>query len=274
SAPAPSPPPVGPCGEDMVLVEGDYCPLVRHRCLRHTKEYDREQERRERLRAQGKPLPFSRVSERCLEYEQPAQCLSKTRRRMRFCLDRYEWPGEVGEKPRLLVSWTEAKALCEAKGKRLCTGDEFNFACEGEALLPYSYGFLRDAKRCNIDKPYVAPERQMLREPECLEDARCRDALAAIDQRAPIGSHPDCGSPFGAIDLNGNVNEWVERPGEREPYRSGLKGGWWGPARSRCRPMVTVHDENYVGYEVGFRCCRDLSAHKSGDSQKSSGTSE
>jgi formylglycine-generating enzyme required for sulfatase activity len=81
--------------------------------------------------------------------------------------------------------------------------------------------------------------------------------MEELDQREPIGSRPDCTSPFGAFDINGNVNEWVDRPGERAPWRSGLKGGWWGPSRSRCRPIVTSHDENYVGYEVGFRCCKD-----------------
>ena len=181
---------------------------------------------------------------------------------MSFCIDRYEWPNHTGELPALLVTWTEAKTLCEQVGKRLCTADEFNFACEGEDMLPYSYGYERDPARCNIDRPYVWPKRRLLPHAMCIDSLSCKQALEELDQRVPIGSRSLCGSPFGAFDLNGNVNEWVERPGQSPPFRSGLKGGWWGPARSRCRPMVIAHDENYVGYEVGFRCCQDASQGK------------
>jgi hypothetical protein len=122
---------------------------------------------------------------------------------------------------------------------------------------PYAYGLVRDAKRCNIDKPYVQPRFRLQPYDDCVKSRTCKAHMEELDQREPIGSRPDCTSPFGAFDINGNVNEWVDRPGERAPWRSGLKGGWWGPSRSRCRPIVTSHDENYVGYEVGFRCCKD-----------------
>ena len=241
----------------MELVAGNYCPLVRQKCLRHTKEYEEEQKRREERKAKGLPLSMSRIAERCLRYESPSTCLSKARRPMRFCMDRHEWPNKVGEKPALLVTWHDALAACKSAGKRLCTAAEFNFACEGEDMLPYSYGFERDGGRCNIDKPYVTPKKQLMPQAMCRERQWCKDHLADLDQSVPIGSHPTCSSPFGVMDLNGNVNEWVRRPEQKAPTRSGLKGGWWGPARSRCRPMVTIHKELYVGYEVGFRCCKD-----------------
>ena len=53
------------------------------------------------------------------------------------------------------------------------------------------------------------------------------------------------------------INEWVEMPKKKYPDRSGLKGGWWGPVRGRCRPTVTFHKEDDYGYEEGFRCCKD-----------------
>jgi hypothetical protein len=266
SKPSPS------CPADMVLVDGDYCPVVKHRCLEHAEDYEQAMKRRDELRAQGKKPGPLRAVERCLRYAEPSRCLAETRRPLRFCMDRYEWPNRIGETPRLLVSWLDAKALCEEAGKRLCTADEFNFACEGEAMLPYSYGFERDPERCNIDKPYVTPQKLLLPEPDCAKKAWCRDHLAELDQRVPIGSTTRCTSPFGVHDINGNVNEWVARPGEKAPNRSGLKGGWWGPARSRCRPMVTAHDEEYVGYEVGFRCCRDANPPKAASGQSTGGS--
>ncbi len=245
------------CPADMVLAAGNFCPLVEQTCLQHTKEYDLDREHREKLKEQGLDPPMSRVSERCLSYRNPTTCLSKERAALRFCIDRYEWPNKAGELPALMVTWLQAKEKCEAAGKRLCDADEFTFACEGEEMRPYAYGFERDATACNVDKPYVAPTFKATPYDDCLKLPACKKQLDAIDQRVPSGSLGRCQSPFGAFDINGNVNEWVNRPGEQAPWRSGLKGGWWGPARSRCRPLVTAHNEIYAGYEVGFRCCKN-----------------
>ncbi|MFO0547180.1 MAG: SUMF1/EgtB/PvdO family nonheme iron enzyme [Polyangiaceae bacterium] len=242
------------CPADMVLVTGLFCPEVEERCKVHTREWDETEKKRAADKAAGKELDVSHVSERCLRYE-PSKCLSHERRPMRFCIDKYEWPNKAGEKPAFMVTWGQAKDACSKANKRLCTADEFTFACEGEEISPYSYGLERDKTACNIDKPYVTPKFKPPPYDICLKSTKCKAHMDELDQREPAGSRPGCGSPFGAMDLNGNVNEWVERPKERAPWRSGLKGGWWGPSRARCRPMVTAHNENYVGYEVGFRCC-------------------
>jgi formylglycine-generating enzyme required for sulfatase activity len=236
----------------MVHARGAFCPVVDQRCAKHTREWEEAEKRRT-------PGKKSNVSERCLRYE-PSKCLSEQRRAMSFCIDRHEWPNRVGEKPAFMVTWGFAREACEKVGKRLCTADEFTFACEGEEVTPYAYGLVRDAKRCNIDKPYVQPRFRLQPYDDCLKSRTCKAHMEELDQREPIGARPECTSPFGAFDINGNVNEWVDRPGEQAPWRSGLKGGWWGPSRSRCRPIVTSHDENYVGYEVGFRCCKDAVA--------------
>jgi hypothetical protein len=249
---AAAPPPVYPgrsegCPADMVRVEGDYCPALVQECIEHHQEYDH---------AKGKRTT---VSERCLRYAEPSRCVSKERRRMTFCMDRFEYPGTVGEKPRVLTSWKNAKKLCEERGKRLCTEDEFNFACEGPDMKPYVYGFVRDKGTCNIDKPYIYPDhsRTMLEYDECMQTEWCKKEMERLDQREPIGQRTSCVSWAGVFDLNGNANEWVNLPNEKMPNRSGLKGGWWGPIRARCRPTVTFHKESDYGYEAGFRCCSD-----------------
>ncbi|MBM4358984.1 MAG: SUMF1/EgtB/PvdO family nonheme iron enzyme, partial [Deltaproteobacteria bacterium] len=238
SDPAPSAQPaatgLSDCPDGMLVVAGSYCPAVRQDCLEHTEEFDRSEERRARLKAQGIEPPMSRVSERCMRYRSPSTCLSKERMPLRFCIDRFEWPNREGERPAFAVTWTDARARCESVGKRLCNLDEFNFACEGEDMWPYAYGFERDAKRCNIDRPYVFPTSgKATPHDACMAMPSCKAELEALDQRTPSGSLPDCRSPFGVMDMNGNVNEWVDRPGQATPWRSGLKGGWWGPARSR-----------------------------------------
>ena len=46
-----------------------------------------------------------------------------------------------------------------------------------------------------------------------------------------------------------------EGPEHIEPFRNALKGGWWMPARNRCRPSTTAHDDYYNDIQVGTRCC-------------------
>lgn len=245
------------CPDGMLLVEGNYCPEVIQKCVVHHEEFAKDEKRKRKKREAGQEAGTSTVSERCLRYESPSVCASKQRRPMRFCMDRYEWPNQKGELPALLVSWVDAKKQCEAIGKRLCTEDEFNFACEGEEMLPYTYGFERDPTKCNIDRPYRKREKKLFKYARCMKDPVCKAELEKLDQRLPTGSLAACVSPFGVYDLNGNINEWVFRPKEKPPSRSGLKGGWWGPVRGRCRPTVGFHKEEDYGYEEGFRCCAD-----------------
>jgi formylglycine-generating enzyme required for sulfatase activity len=231
------------CPADMLLVEGLFCPGALQRCIKHHAEWETKKD-------------DPTVSERCLEYARPSQCLSKERKRMRFCIDRFEWPNRPGELPLVLVQWVEAKKLCDQAGKRLCDEEEWLFACEGEQMLPHVYGFVRDPGKCQIDRSYVKRERALKRYEPCLADPECKAAFDKVDQRKPIGSFPECVSPFDVYDMNGSVNEWVNLPGAKPPNRSGLKGGWWGPVRSRCRPTVKFHKEEDWGYEAGFRCCK------------------
>lgn len=230
----------------MVRVEGDYCPALMQDCVEHHAEYKN-----------GKG--DKNVSERCLRYAEPSRCLSKERVKLGFCMDRFEYPNKQGELPRVLVQWTEAVKRCEAEGKRLCTEDEFNFACEGPEMLPYASGFVRDEAKCNIDRPYHKPDhsKRMKTYDRCMADPICSAEMKRLDQRHRIGERLTCVSWAGIYDLNGNVNEWVNLPKEKRPNRSGLKGGWWGPVRNRCRPTVTFHKEEDYGYEQGFRCCKD-----------------
>ena len=136
-------------------------------------------------------------------------------------------------------SWTTTKELCESQGKRLCFESEWQFACEGEQLLPYPFGFVRDAKLCNFD----------------LTDLENRNSGKLYDKRVRPADRPKCLSPFGVRNMVGNVDEWTYRDAYVKPYRAALHGGWWLAGRNNCRAATTGHDEYYFGPQTGVRCC-------------------
>jgi formylglycine-generating enzyme required for sulfatase activity len=224
--PAPIPPPYEPkdaaCPVDMVLIDGLRCPAPVERCKTW--------------------LPRLSVGQKiaCAEFEEPSEC-SGARQKLRYCIDRYEYQPPGYGVPLTHVNYLEAQNLCLAMNKRLCMEAEWEFACEGPDALPYPYGYVRDAKRCNHD----FPEEELVTAPEQFIDHRvAKDAL------------PGCKSPFGVFNLVGNVDEWTTRDGAAPGHRAILRGGWWLIGRNRCRAATANHGERYAGVQTGLRCCK------------------
>lgn len=230
AAPAPEAPAEAPaakgCPEGMVLVEGEYCPEVEHVCL------------------EWMDPPSSRYHHfRCKRYQSPAKCAS-ARVHVRYCIDRTERREEGSELPKNHLSWTTSRAMCNAAGARLCRESEWVFACEGEEMRPYPYGWERDASACNVDRSENIGRVGRL-----------------VDHRAEVGSNARCTSPFGVVDMAGNLEEWTQADGPGRGSKMGwkevLKGSWWIPSRHACRQFQVGHDDVYQGAETGTRCCRD-----------------
>jgi formylglycine-generating enzyme required for sulfatase activity len=203
----------------MALVDGPYCTEVRQICA-------------EWMDPPSTPLA------RCARFA-PSTCVGR-RVHERFCIDRDEYvpPGEA--LPQGDVSWTQARATCEKRGRRLCMETEWELACEGEDMLPYPTGLERDGEACNFDRGNLLDAAGRLR-----------------DLRVPAAALERCASPYGVRAMVGNVDEWVWRDRTPGPQRSALKGGWWMAARERCRPATTAHGEDYRELQTGFRCCAD-----------------
>jgi sulfatase modifying factor 1 len=220
----------GDCPTGMVEVEGDYCPNVEQKCLRWLD-------------------PETKM--RCAEFDKSSACEGKTRHK-KFCIDEYEYPNQVGEKPVIMKTWYEAQNTCKSEGKRLCGESEWTLSCEGAEHLPYPYGYTRDAQACNIDKPHPDVNEAAIANPATREKE-----VERLWQGEVSGSREACVSPYGVHDMTGNVDEWVVNESGK-PYKSGLKGGYWGPVRDRCRPMTVAHNETFIFYQIGFRCCGDV----------------
>ncbi len=218
------PEPEAACPSGLVPVAGQYCTEVRQQCTRWLDD---------------PKLPYAR----CAEYAQPATCVGE-RVAMSFCIDRREYTEPGQTLPLNWMSFNGAAQVCRSRGLRVCTEREWNFACEGEEMRPYPYGWKREPV-CNYDQSdlYVqTPKKRLLK-----------------DLRQPSGANPECVSPFGVLDMVGNVDEPVLREEARynPPFRNALKGGWWMAARNRCRPATTAHDDHYNDLQVGVRCCAE-----------------
>jgi formylglycine-generating enzyme len=212
-----------PCPDGMLLIEGDYCTEVEQTCL-------------EWMDPPGRYHNF-----RCAKYAQPSVCKGK-RVHMRYCIDRTERTEADSKTPKNFVSYFQAANICAQAGGRTCKESEWVFACEGEEMRPYPYGYERDPTACNTD---------------VFDNLKKRGRL--VDHRTEAGSHERCASPFGVQDLAGNMEEWVAADGgNKMGWKQVLKGSWWIPSRHACRQFQVGHGPEYSGAEIGTRCCKDL----------------
>ena len=170
-----------------------------------------------------------------------------------FCMVRFEYPNVLGQNPVIVVTFHEAESLCKKSSKRLCNENEWTFACEGEDVRPYPYGYTRDSTACVVDRDW-RPFAEGALQPRDGNGARAE--LDRLWQAEPSGARGACKSPFGIYDMTGNVDEWT-RSARSTGYASILKGGYWGPVRARCRPATRAHNEDFIAYQQGFRCCAD-----------------
>jgi len=148
--------------------------------------------------------------------------LKNRRRRLNFCIDRYEYPGTRGTMPLTALDEDEAARLCRSQGKRLCTRTEWQWACGGRRKRLFAYGKTFQRGACAT----AGPANQKL-------------------PIAPTGSHPRCRTANGIHDLNGNVAEWVQG--------SQLMGGSAGKPgnQTSCRSDGGAGGSAYYG----IRCC-------------------
>jgi formylglycine-generating enzyme required for sulfatase activity len=215
-------PPGSACPVDMVHIEGVRCSVPVQKCKRWLPR-----------RSAGRKIA-------CAEFEAPSIC-EGAKRKLDFCIDRLEFTPPGYTYPLTHVSWGEAQNLCREMDKRLCLETEWEFACEGPDALPFPYGYVRDPKRCNHD----FPEEELVTAPD-----------RWIDRRVAADALPGCKSPFGVLNMVGNVDEWTTREGREAPRRAILRGGWWLIGRNRCRAATDNHSELYAGVQTGFRCCK------------------
>ncbi|MSP23879.1 MAG: hypothetical protein EXR75_01700 [Myxococcales bacterium] len=230
------------CGEGMLFVDGNYCPAVAHRCAEFVGDRGAERE----------SARFRHEDRRCKSFDNERFCEGRPAR-LRFCIDRFEYPNLERVAPAVMLSFEDAVRACAVEGKRLCSSEEWAFACEGAATLPYATGLVRDPTACNIDRP-ARGSTGIARG----DHGDIAATVARLDQRLRSGSMVRCISPFGVADMTGNVAEWVvHRPGRKGavPSDVALAGGDWERTGATCRSLDATHGRGHRAHVGGARCC-------------------
>jgi formylglycine-generating enzyme required for sulfatase activity len=157
--------------------------------------------------------------------------------------------GDVDDFPVAAVPWADAAAYCDWAGGRLPTEAEWEYAARGASGSIYPWGDQFGCQYGNFSD----------------DISKCDDGYP---KASPVGSFPEGVSWCGALDMAGNMWEWVadefrEYTAESQVNPTNpptgdeglLRGGSWGYGPGHVRTTfryVVPLSANYQA--VGFRC--------------------
>ena len=187
----------------------------------------------------------------------PPQSFKSQRR-----VDYFENP-EFKDYPVVYVAWGQAKAYCEWAGRRLPTEAEWERAARGDDFRTFPWG-------------------------ENKADGLLTNFNMLVGDTSRVGTYPLGASPFGVLDMAGNVAEWVNDfyafdysalgnvinptgPETSSSFHRVVRGGSLGDAEINIRvskrssvrgpaPNAAPGSSAYLGDfspRIGFRCATD-----------------
>jgi formylglycine-generating enzyme required for sulfatase activity len=174
--------------------------------------------------------------------------------------DSYFGETDFDDYPVIYVSWDDANAYCEWADRRLPTEAEWEKAARGMDGHVYSWGNTFDGSLANFC------------DTNCLLEYKNDSFDDGFADTSPVGNYPNGASPYGALDLAGNVWEWVADWYSDTYYDSSptsnpagpdsgeyrvLRGGAWSAYAYRVRSANRLWaDPTNSDLHIGFRCSR------------------
>ena len=147
--------------------------------------------------------------------------------------------GAVAKLPVTNVSWSDARDFCAYAGGRLPSEAEWEKAARGTDGREFPWGSEVACDRANWGNL----------------DGEGACVGSAPGAPVAVGSYPAGASPYGALDMAGNVWEWVADKYEDEPTRRVVRGGSCCSALAAPRAANrNAWDPEYRGADLGFRC--------------------
>jgi formylglycine-generating enzyme required for sulfatase activity len=158
------------------------------------------------------------------------------------------------DSPAVCVSWEQAAAYCRHAGGALPTEAQWEKAARGVDGRVFPWGNAWDPLRANWG------------------EGAHPGTLDGQVTTAPVGSFPEGASPYGALDMSGNVWEWVadwyaedahaqgplrDPPGPVTGTARIMRGGGYAAQAFAQRTTKRVPRDPPGGYvNIGFRCAR------------------